>query len=430
MSTNDMTADEMRMVIEANKLTYSKMMDASLIHTRQYRQYNFSPNAFATGSTTQAEIILGSSSDFIYGPKSYMKLTVQAVKADGTAAAGPCNFGKDTSPNSSVLNIFKVAEFTHRSGDQLDRTASLNVLAPILLQNCNDSQYIQRYGPVFGCPQLTSIDPVKYTYDNIVTETTYCIPLWLFSGIWAQEELLPGNLCGGMRCRFEFASVATALAVNSEATQFAIKGASIVLDSYQLYDGVVSELNAAQANLQTQGLQFTYHSYHNIRRSVATKQLQVDLNYSAAQVLQLIVKSRLDANIAAGEDSIASEPWAYVSIQARLGSLTYPRHPLQTDSEAYVITAESFDQVPTLDVIDYHKSSIGTSFEDYKANSASVCFGMERSNVLNGIGQLTNNSRLLTVEAEVGTAAARTFDCWLKHVRVVNIMLDNVTVDR
>lgn len=430
MSTNDLSADEMRMVIEANKLTYSKMMDASLVHTRQYRQYNFSPNSFLTGSTSQAEIILGSSSDFIFGPKSYMKITVQAVKADGTAAAAGCRFGTTANPNSSAMNIFSVSEFTHRSGDQLDRTANLNSLAPILLQYGNDSHYIENFAPAFGAPVIDAAG--QYVYDDIAQEKTYCIPMWLFSGLWAQEELLPGNLCGGMRCRFEFAGITQLLGVNSDATQVRISGASIVLDSYQLYDGVVSELNAAQANLQTQGLQYTYHSYHNIQRSITNTNLQVDLNYSAAQVLQLIVKSRQTAVVATqAGDSLESEDYNYVRIQARLGSLTFPRHPLETVNESYVITAASFDQLPVLDVVQHQKSNIGTKFSDYKTNSACVSFGMERSNVLNGVGQLTNNSRLLTVEAIMAADDTdRTIDTWLKHVRVVNIMLDNVTVDR
>ena len=431
--SKELTPDEMNMVIEANKMTYTKAMNSSLINTRQMREYNFSPQTYLAGSGSgSAEIVLNSGSDYIYGPGSYLRFTVQAVTTDGISApAGPCQFGiNGQSIGNSAVNLFRTATVTHRSGDQVDRVTNLNVLAPALLSWANDGEYSEKYVQSLGGRVADG------TWDNLITPTTYCVPLWLISGLFAQEALLPGNLMGGMKLSLEFDGIGNILSANNGGVFCRITNMTCVLDSFQPFDSVVSSLNEAQANVKGQGLQYNFYGYHNVSKNESTSDFNFDVAFSAGNVSQLLLKTRASAVIGDDTaDSLGAEQYLYENVQARLGSLTFPRHLLTAAAESYVQSNKSFDSHPVLDLIDCKKSSVGVSYSDYIASNKGVgivAWDMEKNQVLKGTsGELTNNSRLLNVQGRwSGAAAARKVDIWVKHMRVVNVMMDNVVVDR
>lgn len=423
-----LSRDDVEFLMDANKFTYRKPLDSSLISTRQMRKYNFTPTNYIVkaGGDTQAEVVINSGSDYVSGPNSYITLTVQAQALGGGAAAGSkfSNVGTD---GQTGFNLFKACELIHRSGDQVDYVRELNALVQTLLKYENDDTF-SGYTQAMGNNLDIGTNPV-----DII------LPLRYFSGLFAQEALIPSNLIGGMRMRLEFEDILKVLSGgNNNPVQIKITNMAIVLDSLVPIDDVQAELRDAQANVKTQGLQYSYYSYYNIKKPVTSTEIDFNLNFSAGKVMSVILKSRETENggqtpIAVDKDNIGGEQYPYSRIQARLGSLTFPQHELTSKAEAYTLTLRAFDALDCPDVIDPKKAAIGVSYIDYvgEAGACVVAWDMERSSVLKLSGELTNNSRLLTITGSVAVAkATRVLSCWVKHFRVVNVQLDNVTVDR
>ena len=290
------SANEMQMLVEANQLTYSKLIDGSFTHTRQYRTYNFSPNNFTSGDgSNQLEIVLGSGSDFVYGPNSYIKFKIQVTDGAGVGKVGTFAKGKENL-GLSAMNLFKTAEFTHRSGDILDRTAAVNVLAPILMSYGCDESLSKYYSGAMGGIQYSNKYGVESSYPPLTEGVDVCIPLWFFSGLWGQEVLMPGLLTGAMRMRLEMESFENAIVGEATATKYKITGMAVVLDSYILMDSVVKELMLQSQNTKAQGLQYTFTSHHHLTKK-GTPESSDDLNYAAGQVLKIITKRRLNTDI-------------------------------------------------------------------------------------------------------------------------------------
>ena len=423
----DLSGDDVDFLMDVNKMTYRKPLDSSLINTRQKRRYNFSPNNYTVGAggSSQAEIIVGSGSDYICGPNSYITFKVQSQIANGNAS-GITTFNTGDSKGSSAMNIFKTCEVVHRSGDQLDYVRDVNSLAQTLAIYGDDTSNLENILPMMG-----SVSDIKGATD-------VCLPLWLFSGLFAQEALIPGNLMGGLRIRLEFETFARIIGDTpgdgTAAVKLAITDMALVLDSYVPYDSVASELKDAQSNVKTQGLQYPYYSYYSLTKPFSSTALDFDLNFSAGKIMSLIIKTRSLVDLATN-DNMGSEEYDYTRIQARLGSLTFPQHEITTIPEAYFNTLEAFDSNSVNDLINMRKSGTGASYTEYQSavlvGVPVIGVNLEKSSVLKLSGELTNNSRQLAVVGEFAAGVdTRKVTVWVKHMRVVNIQQDNVTLDR
>lgn len=438
----------------ANALIYVRPSNIALIDRRVLKSYNFSSNSYELGSTFQ--IICNSGGDSVWGPSSYMRLEY--------TSGGGLDFGL-----GSILNIFKSVRATHRSGEILEYTDNINVLANL-----------KRYW-AYKRDDRVKLDGLLGTagavYSNAPGNGVHvaCIPMSLLLGIFdSKTQYMPASLCAGMKLEFELAPLQI-LSTVPTATLTAMKP-TLLLDSAQLYDVVNKQLLQEQADIDESGLQFTWTTYFNSSAVTASNAVNIDIQQSASLVSQIIAITR-DNNIVSSALT-GADAFQYIqpfsSAQFRLGSLYWPQQIInvptgatwsvtQTNSqEWYGISLQAFQSY----VDEFHKAAGGDSaiqFQlgtvvDLSGNSWTqgkpcLAFTGEKSACgLELTGEPTNNSRILNFSASIGEAtgssgaypsagplAAQPYaytltqvrvDTFLAYTRCANLMGDNCVVDR
>ena len=398
-------SDDLSMLMSVNALQYSPPIDGSLVNSRQYKKYNFSPLNYTNGGAP--EIVINSGSDYIWGPTSAIQLTIKTAASATLSGAGAFN----------LINEF---DWTHRSGDQIDRVRNVNSLVQTLINYEEGVDYVG-YGGMFGLGVAT----------GIASEKTFSLPMSLLSGAWAQKVLIPADMVAGSKLKIQLESLVRAFVGAPGDTE--ITGVQLLLDSYDLFDAAKKALMSQSANVRTQGLQFSYHSWAQTNKTFTSTGYDLDINLSAAKTIMLLAKTRTTAALAnPASDSISSEDYPYSSWRVRLGSNTNPQHEVTNKAEAYFLTQNAFGNRHNQDLHSSHRVSSGTTYAQYTGGDgkAVVCISLEKNSVTSLSGEATNNSRLLNISGEFAGAVGRQMDVWVKHLRVANVMRDNVVIDK
>ena len=405
MDEKNSGSDDLSMLMSVNALQYSPPIDGSLVNSRQYKKYNFSPLNYTNGGAP--EIVINSGSDYIWGPTSAIQITLETANDVTLSKAG-------------VFGLINEFDWTHRSGDQIDRVRNVNSLVQTLINYEEGSDYAG-YAKMFGVEEKT----------GVATPKTFILPMSLLSGAWAQKVLIPADMVAGSKLKIQLESLVRAFQGAPGATQ--ITGVQLLLDSYDLFDAAKKALMSQSANVRTQGLQFSYHSWAQTNKTFTAGTYDLDINLSAAKTILLLAKTRTTAALAdQAADSIQSEPYAYKSWRVRLGSNTNPQHEVTNTAEAYFLTQNAFGNKHNQDLHSSHRVSSGTTYADYTGDfgKAVVCISLEKNAVTSLSGEATNNSRLLNISGEFEAAANRQMDVWVKHLRIANVMRDNVVIDK
>jgi hypothetical protein len=401
--------NQMGMLLSVNALTYAPPIDGSLVNNRQYKEYNFQPLSYANLSGSP-QMIVNSGSDYIYGPTSYIRMNVKSSL-------------NTTSFASSAYDLFREFEIDHRSGDLIDRTRNVNALVQTLLEYQEGKGYADGYAQVFGKgatgAQLNSAGGVDVI-----------LPLSWFSGVFSQRALIPASLIAGAKIKLQWEKVAQAV-VDSGTPVITISDMSLVLDSFELMDSARKALLQQQANVKTQGLQFSYSSWDNTNRSFDTTGFDLDVNLSAAKTMIVLAKTRLTDDFKQANDSMSAEEYPYEGgdWRLRLGSETQPQHQVKTSAEAYVLTQNAFQNIHCDDVNVRKNAHVLKDFTAYKTNSV-IAVNMERSQILSHSGRACNNSRLINLNGTFKNSDSRQMDVWVQILKVANVMVDNVVVDK
>lgn len=427
------TNEQLAMLMDINQLSYSPPIDGSLSNYRQGKKLLFNPSTYTPSQVAQLQI--NSGSDFISGATSYILLTcsVSATLAgEQTVGWNFPHVDGEYDGNGSAFNLFREFQISHRSGEVIDRTDQLNALVATLVEYAFDDSYRSQVAEVFGFANGDNL--------NGAPARTYALPLFLCSGLFAQMALIPSFLIAGARINIQLETPTTALCTNGTNPSYSITDMNLVLDSVDIYDAAKRSLLSQASNTSTQGLQFPYHSYFQLRKIVDGSSLNFDLNLSAAKTIQAIIKTRVTARInALGSNSIASEGWQYSTWRFRLGSLTMPQYEVNNPADSFLLSQVAFDGSPNLDLLNPKHVQNGVSYLDYATPDAGladnggncvVAMTLEKQPILSLSGCVTNNSQLLNFTATYSTEVNRTVDAYIKHLRVANVMLDNVVIDR
>ena len=401
--------NQMGMLLSVNSLTYAPPIDGSLVNDRQYKAYNFQPLNY-TGLTGAPSIVINSGDDYVWGPTSYVRMRITSSLAT-------------TSFASSAYDLFREFEINHRSGDLLDRSTNVNALIQELLRFQEGRGYgsTDGYAGVFGSGASSA---------DLNAGVDVILPLSFFSGLFAQRTLIPSSLLSGSKIKLQWESLVKAVIDSASTPVLTISDMTLVLDSFELMDSAKKALLQQQANVKTQGLQFSYSSWVNTNKTFSTTAYDLDVNLSAAKTMLVLVKTRTTADLAGQtEDSMTAEAYPYVSWRLRLGSETQPQHEVKTSAEAYILTQSAFSNVHCDDINARKPAHVETGYGDYKASSV-VCVDMERSQILSLSGRPTNNSRLINYNGAFSASTSRQMDVWVQILKVCNVMVDNVVVDK
>jgi len=401
--------NQMGMLLSVNSLTYAPPIDGSLVNDRQYKAYNFQPLNY-TGLTGAPSIVINSGDDYVWGPTSYVRMRI-------TSSLSTTSFA------SSAYDLFREFEINHRSGDLLDRSTNVNALIQELLRFQEGRGYgsTDGYAGVFGSGASSA---------DLNAGVDVILPLSFFSGLFAQRTLIPSSLLSGSKIKLQWESLVKAVIDSAGTPVLTISDMTLVLDSFELMDSAKKALLQQQANVKTQGLQFSYSSWVNTNKTFSTTAYDLDVNLSAAKTMLVLVKTRTTADLAGQtEDSMTAEAYPYVSWRLRLGSETQPQHEVKTSAEAYILTQSAFSNVHCDDINARKPAHVETGYGDYKASSV-VCVDMERSQILSLSGRPTNNSRLINYNGSFSASTSRQMDVWVQILKVCNVMVDNVVVDK
>lgn len=404
------TDEQTQVLMDINKLSYSPVVDGSLANRRQLRKYAFQPLGYNSGQIAQHQVQSGG--DYINGPGSYIVLDFNPLVANS-------KWVENADEPGSAFNIFNEWQHTHRSGDVLDRTSRLNVLVSILLN------YISlTYRSFIG----SLVDNGSAEELEVDSSYTYVYPLFLFSGLFAQKALIPSMLMAGSNIKIQLEDKALAL-VGGATSDYSVSNMYLVLDSVSLFDGAQKVLMEQAANVKTGGLQFSYYSYFHLSKPDAGTSINMDINYSAAKNIHLLVKKRLTEDQVITKNSMKSAEYKYSAWRIRLGALTFPEFEVRNSRESYQIAVNSFGKSQNCDLLESSMADTGITHKQYKATDGVICQTLDKNPIVALSSEPTNNARLLNFSGTV-TAANRSYDAYIKHLRVVNIMMDNVVVNR
>jgi len=406
--------EQLSVLADVNMLRYAPSVDGSVANSRCQKRYNFTPLNY--NSAQSAQIQVNSGSDYISGPTSYIVAKVNFI-ADGT----PVQWNTATGGPGSAFNLFKEFQIAHISGDVIDRTDRLNVLVSTLVAYMSN-EYRLKMASLFDYGSAV-------THAN-GTNRTYVFPLFLCSGLFAQKALIPAQLMAGAKIKVQLEGKATALVGNAQS-DYSISDMSLVLDSVDLFDAMKKVLMQQAANVRTQGLQYPYHSYFHLQKNESTSQLNFDINVSVAKTINLLVKERHTDEIAdVTVDSMASAQYDYLKWRMRIGSHTMPDYEVDSDRESYAIALNSFGTAENDDLLSRHYNHTGVSYSEYITEHGIVCQSLEKQPILALSGEPTNAARLLNFSATMAASSDRVFDAYIKHLRVANVMQNNIVIDR
>lgn len=415
---------------EVNRMMYLRPDNGSLVDKRNHKNYNFSNLTYKTGSNAQA--IIQSGADAVWGPSSYLKVPVKL------AVAGGGNFVIDN--GALGLNMIESVRLTHRSGEIIEFIDNYNLLGNVLLNWDTDSEEFLKLESMLNAGSTFAADVKTFTVPA-EGEATFnvIIPLWLLLGCFAnKDQYIPPNFLAGAKLELKIASAAVIFKTVPAGGTMEISP-QVVLDSAKVYDSVAAQLLDQQADVERSGLQFTYSTWFNNSTTASTEQVNVDVQQSASITEKVIAVFRDSANVTdpAGKDTFLCAPIA-TNYQWRLGSTYYPQARVglvDGQGEAYQQSLIAWDSSPN----QYHGfKSDGNCSVDLRRFSAAANFvaphyatTLEKSAVgLTLTGEPTNNSRSLNFSASIENPGTADVQIYLKYTRIANVLGENLVVDR
>ena len=458
-------------MIHVNNLTYTLDPDLSVAVNNTHKNHFFQQQTYTDAQ--RAICILNSGADYIDTTRSFLSFRVAATCATADRAAW---FGE----NGSALNLINRITISSRSGDELSRVRSLNLLAASRLPYQMDKAWARTTGEMAGYgKQFACSAGAPAAGDGLVVN----IPLYLLSDFFGYNRLMPAMLMSGLRVEIEWEAPNVAFTtldvaagstgvptfgtfadapnsgyvlqrksvVNTAITSYQIDNIFISAKSVQLTDATQRALNEMSA---VNGLEIVYTDWETTQLDVNANSINMEVRKASSRALAALLRSRpaygdatqatLYTNPIA--ESFASEAWDINQYQWQLGSLYFPQQPIKTRTgaaagacpESYAHALDCFDKLqpnsrPPMCRL-YADATSGTNtlmYERHAFNDAASTLGvtLERSSLFQLSGIPINNSRVLSFQGQFANSRNRNVTIFLKYVKLARVFLNNVEVE-
>ena len=468
-------------LVSINNLRFEAPESVCATASCNRQQINFNPNAYSAATAgDQPSLLFNVGSSYTDGQKSMiqftMTLNVPPVQ-DGNAAYFA--FGRNTADadgntfynsGGSVLNLISEVNHQSKSGELLYRELFKNqTQTTSRLYKIDKAR--RGYMGIMGGAQPTSIgdnQDIKFPIFPINAPVTFQIPMCELSSFFNTSQLIPPMLLSGSLLRLTLADPASAvvlyqndgttLATGSVVTSVSLKSMIAYLHQSELYDSVNSLLLSSANSIETNGIQYGYHTQFNTIFTPNSSTFNFDIQLSAAKisslVLKMVPKVRNDPVAAASilelSGPITDANALGFSVQVRLGNLVLPLFPVSSACDMYQQTCNALNPISYSGCDDpdplktINKLQAGcVSYAEYSQVLATGAkkgvgtggtlfgFSFERASAVNVSGLSTNNARILSVEVQ-NMANASNFVCYasVTYLQIANVSVDNVVINK
>ena len=418
MSESKSNGNLLAELLVAEDLTYDLPSAASVVVEKNSKTYYFDKNEYKHDSDRMI-ITLNSGSDFINGRNSFLvfKLTVPSTATE-------LHFG-----SGSAANIFSEILITSRDGSEIERIRDLNVLTALKARwmNAQDSiNNIHSQSGYNGDDAGSGYTKAQWT-PKLKAGFEFVIPMRDLCALFDCDKLLPSFLMSGLRIQFVFEKPATAIVGSDQpVAAYTVSNPVMRLETLKLSDSVMNQLTQNAAN---SGLVIPIDTYDLTRdTTAATNKVNIEVRRNVSQVLGVIVKSRVSADLVdVTKDSMGSEVFKVADYRFRLGSQFVPSSNVTRKTEMYGLAQIAFNK--------YHQTAAenAVSLRSYLGdgspwNLGLVSTDLERSAVdLSGVS--ISNSKVLAYEATCDDDTDRTHNIWIQFTRALTIYLTSVLVE-
>lgn len=448
---------EVEALRDINRIVYLMPSQAGLMELRTDKVYFFNNQTCAPGDTILANG--NSGADFLWGPNCYLKL--QWTVTNTAAAVGNIDFGF-----GSIMNLIKEIRLTHVSGELLEYTQNINLLANLRARYDTAQEDQIKLNTLLGGTDATvtgssyaggfvfgqSVLPIPAAYRSQVFVPALAvgvstgistfesmIPLSYLLGVFdRRDQMIPAGLLAGSTMQIQLATSSEAYTASAATISITSIRPSLVYDSSKPFD----EASRAILNEQStaDGLQFVYSTYFNTFNSATTNSVNFDIQ-QAASVTESVVA--LFRPITATGNTLCTFQATPTQYQWRIASDYKPQQPVVIPSFSLTIagaqipqSAEAYYQTVKAFEAGLHSyatqvgGGVGVSIVEYNAYAAAYAATLERCACgLSLTGLPTNNASLLNLSALKPVQNDRV-DIFLKYVRVCNLRGQNAVVDR
>lgn len=404
-------------LVSLNNLNYNIEPDCTVAVNATYKKHFF---ANTTAEPNRSNMcVLNSGADYIDMRRSFLSFDFSltssgssSIVQDGAAPQTAANlksssgFMANAVPTrgltdigfggGSALNLIQRIVVQSRSGDEICRVENAAYINHVLLNYCYGQDYAQSVGSDFGFGNKkadtrngsTVQDSSYYIWKDVYSveqvKRRFNIPMYLLSGFFNYDRLLPSMLCSGLRIQIDFSPIKEALVMSrpneqiNSSISYVIENLHIDAKSIQLTDAVQRFLNEVSA---TSGLEVVYTDINSTNVNVPTGggEFHVEVRQACARAIKAWARVR-DARAQTDylRDSYAADDWLIPSFQWRLGSLYFPQQPVKSYNTDRALARPIMYDVPV--------SSSATSFDvsglsSYLDSEASAGFGGLLSNI-------------------------------------------------
>lgn len=410
-------------ILDFNSLQYEVYPDLSVVVDRTYKDSFFQKNEFKSGET--AYCILNSGSDYIHARNSYLSFDV--------TGSHPTSFPV---PNwnscDSAYNLISSIRITDRAGNEIEYVIDADIIAAIRLKTETEPDYLETIGAsLFGYNAGAS--PIT---DSAATR--FVIPLRWISGLFDYDQLLPAQLCSGLRIQIVFNSVAKMARWGTDpgtTTEVTMSNCRIVLDSHKLTDSVTRQLNLRSAN---DGLEIQFRTWFTQQFTPSSSTVSLENRRAVSRAFCAWLHHQ---DVGSGDShenhwdvsSVTTGAWNFTEWQWRAGNLYFPQQPVKgTAAESKVETMQRlYSKTGKLDTPVRTGGVLPANYSTSYGNDsfALIPVDLERSTVLDVSGLPLNNSRVLAFNGTFGSSTSRRCRVLMQYLKIARVFMDNTELE-
>lgn len=412
-------------LLDENNLDYSAPMDISVAKRRRLVRSDF--QSTSVQSTNTATCYISHSDGYTNGLNSYLMMKISMVALGETTDGSTAQ----TQGLHSGLHIIKSATLTSKSGQELDRQDDIGILQHHLIKMTHSHDEILNGLSCMGYENVWTAQQSATKVKSTGPDQMYIIPLKYILQIFSphDDRLLPNHLLAGARLDLTFYNPQQACTFQTAppfVNAFTLSQMALVMDTIQLSDGVLSQLNKMAS--KEDGLELSFDTFSVTPETTTAQQLHIDSKRSVSKAnfaMLVSIPTPATATAEAKADSFMTTTDIVETQIFRLGSCYYPQQAIvnkqpASSIEHYANSLYVFRntlRVPT-----------AVSYTYWKSHCQIPCASMERSQVSDIRGAVISNGRSLRCSVKFTTGSNLDNYLFVNFTKILQITPSQIRV--